>query len=74
MPRGWIRGPQGQERPVSTSACAVHVMKIATGEIAENVKRPPLQADADTVRNGGPSPLMYGPGLPPPKAEDRADF
>lgn len=28
-------GPQGQKRPRDTNACAVHVAKIATGEIEE---------------------------------------
>ena len=31
------RGPQGQKRPADTNANAVHVMKIATGEIEEEV-------------------------------------
>ena len=29
------RGPQGQRRPADVVGCAVHVMKIATGEIEE---------------------------------------
>ena len=32
-------GPNGERRPQSDTACAVHVMKIATGEIEE--KRAP---------------------------------
>ena len=28
-------GPQGQKRPADTVGCAVHVAKIATGEIEE---------------------------------------
>ena len=35
------RGPQGQKRPHSTNAAAVHVMKIATGQIEENAELPP---------------------------------
>ena len=34
-------GPNGEKRPQGDTACAVHVMKIATGEIQE--KRPPRQ-------------------------------
>lgn len=34
-------GPQGQKRPAGVTACAVHVMKIATGEIEES---PPKDA------------------------------
>jgi hypothetical protein len=29
------RGPKGQKRPVDAVGLAVHIMKIATGEIAE---------------------------------------
>lgn len=28
-------GPQGEERPADTNACAVHVGRIATGEIED---------------------------------------
>ena len=30
------KGPQGQERPADVVGCAVHVMKIAIGEIEES--------------------------------------
>ncbi len=40
------RGPQGQWRPAGTGACAVHVMKIATGQIEETYE-PPRRADVD---------------------------
>ena len=39
------RGPQGQKRPADTKANAVHVMKIATGEIEEELP--------SAKRNGG---------------------
>ena len=39
------RGPQGQKRPADTNANAVHVMKIATGEIEEELP--------SARRNGG---------------------
>lgn len=29
------KGPSGQKRPADTNACAVHVAKIATGEIED---------------------------------------
>lgn len=32
------KGPQGQKRPASLTGAAVMVAKIATGEIADNVK------------------------------------
>ena len=31
------RGPNGEKRPRDTIGCAVHVMKIATGEIDEEL-------------------------------------
>ncbi len=34
------RGPQGQKRPADVVGCAVHVMKIATGEITETLDEP----------------------------------
>ena len=39
-------GPKGQWRPAETGACAVHVMKIATGQIEETVA-PPRDPQAD---------------------------
>ena len=35
------KGPQGQWRPDEPGACAVHVMKIATGQIEETFEAPP---------------------------------
>lgn len=35
-------GPQGQKRPADLVGCAVHVARIATGEIEET---PPKRAD-----------------------------
>ena len=32
-------GPKGQWRPAETGACAVHVMKVATGQIEETYAR-----------------------------------
>ena len=39
------RGPNGEKRPRDTVGCAVHVAKIATGEIDENLP--------SKTRNGG---------------------
>ena len=44
------KGPNGEWRPAATGACAVHVMKIATGEIAETYA-PPVRDDVDHVAN-----------------------
>ena len=42
------KGPNGEKRPRDTVGCAVHVMKIATGEIEED-----LSADREGKVNGG---------------------
>lgn len=34
------KGPRGEKRPADVVANAVHVMKIATGEIEEDLKEP----------------------------------
>lgn len=33
-------GPQGQKRPADVVGCAVHVAKIATGEVEETLEEP----------------------------------
>lgn len=33
-------GPNGQKRPADVTSNAVHVMRIATGEIQEGLKKP----------------------------------
>lgn len=39
------KGPQGQWRPAATGALAVHVCRIATGEISETYEPPRKDAD-----------------------------
>lgn len=34
------KGPQGQKRPADAIGCAITVAKLATGEIAEELKEP----------------------------------
>jgi hypothetical protein len=43
------KGPQGQKRPADVVGNAVHVMKIATGEIQDNLRDP----GAEYARKGG---------------------
>ena len=38
------RGPQGQKRPADVVGCAVHVARIATGEIEETGHKQPARA------------------------------
>jgi hypothetical protein len=50
------KGPQGQWRPADPVACAVHVGRIATGEIEETYEAPrrpdPVQ-DSRRASDGG---------------------
>ena len=48
------KGPQGQRRPADVIGNAVHVMKIATGEIEETYDETPRQPNkAKGGRKGG---------------------
>ena len=50
------KGPQGQWRPADPVACAVHVGRIATGEIHETFeapRRPDPAADSRRASEGG---------------------
>lgn len=50
------KGPQGQWRPKGTIPCAIHVGKIATGEIEETSEAPAQgtpQARKKRARKGG---------------------
>jgi hypothetical protein len=46
------KGPQGQKRPADVIGNAVHVMRIATGQIEEKTK-PKNAAAAELGRKGG---------------------
>lgn len=46
-------GPQGQRRPADTNACAVHVCRIATGEIKEDALSAQQTANSSNGRAGG---------------------
>ena len=45
------KGPQGQKRPADVVGCAVHVARIATGELDETTYKTPGRARAG--RAGG---------------------
>jgi hypothetical protein len=45
------RGPKGEKRPADVVGNAVHVMRIATGEIDENFGKAPKRANGG--RKGG---------------------
>jgi hypothetical protein len=48
------KGPKGEKRPADVIGAAVKVMKIATGEIAEDIDPEPLKfAAAELGRRGG---------------------
>ena len=46
------KGPNGEWRPADPLACAAHVMKIATGEIAETYE-PPERSEEERVAARG---------------------
>ena len=46
-------GPQGQKRPADVIGCAVHVMKIATGELEESPEATRQPAKAAGGKAGG---------------------
>jgi hypothetical protein len=59
------KGPKGQKRPADVISNAVHVMKIATGEIAETV--------AQDGRNSAAVALGRKGGLARAKAINKAE-
>ena len=46
-------GPQGQKRPADVVGCAVHVCKIATGEIEESPETASKPGRAASGKAGG---------------------
>lgn len=50
------RGPKGEKRPADVIGNAVHVMRIATGEIEEDAGRAPKRANGG--RKGGRARAM----------------
>ena len=47
------KGPQGQKRPADVIGAAVHIMRIATGEEAEELDQTPASAAAQLGKLGG---------------------
>lgn len=47
------KGPKGEKRPADVIGAAVKVMRIATGEIAEDIDAPLASAAAELGRRGG---------------------
>lgn len=65
-------GPNGERRPQGATACAVHVLKVAAGEIEEErAPRLSLQAyhaqarSAPRAREGGPVDVPRASSHPP---------
>lgn len=45
------RGPNGEWRPVGTGPCAIHTMKVLTGQIPKDYEPPPPKpADPEAVK------------------------
>ena len=60
-------GPQGQKRPADVIGCAVHVARLATGEIEES---PPKRADK--VPGGKAGGLARAKALSPARRREIA--
>ena len=52
------RGPKGEKRPADVIGNAVHVMKIATGEIEDKLSPAPKRAKGGKARAKALSPEM----------------
>jgi hypothetical protein len=50
------KGPKGQERPADVIGNAVHVMRIATGEIQDELELKPLPPYAPHARSPAVEP------------------
>ena len=50
------RGPRGEKRPIDVIGNAVHVMRIATGEIEDQPSRVPKRAKGGKARAKALSP------------------
>ena len=50
------RGPKGEKRPADVIGNAVHVMRIATGEIEDNPSKAPRRAKGGKARARALSP------------------
>jgi hypothetical protein len=55
------RGPKGEKRPADVIGNAVHVMRIATGEIEEDTGKAPSASQGRAQRREGESPSSYPP-------------
>ena len=59
------RGPQKQWRPAGTAECAVHIMKIATGELDETFEPPKLDPDPDASKRASVAAKARAASLTP---------
>jgi hypothetical protein len=52
------RGPRGEKRPADVIGNAVHVMRIATGEIEDNPSKAPKRAKGGKARAKSLTPIQ----------------
>src|SRR6266446_909793 len=55
---GMPRGPRGEKRPADVIGNAVHVMRIATGEIEDNPSKAPKRAKGGKARAKSLTPIQ----------------
>ena len=66
------RGPQKQWRPAGTAECAVHVMRIATGELDETFEPPSRDADPDASKRASAAGKARAASLTPKRRSEIA--
>ena len=66
------RGPQKQWRPAGTAECAVHVMRIATGELDETFEPPSKDADLDASKRASVAAKARAASLTPQQRSEIA--
>ena len=66
------RGPQKQWRPAGTAECAVHVMRIATGELDETFEPPSMDSDPDASERASVAGKARGASLTPKRRSEIA--
>ena len=66
------RGPQKQWRPAGTAECAVHVMRIAIGELDETFEPPSRDSDPDASERASVAGKARASSLTPERRSEIA--
>ena len=66
------RGPQKQWRPAGTAECAVHVMRVATGELDETFEPTRRDPDPDASKRASVAAKARADSLTPERRSEIA--